>query len=127
MTSVKSSAQKEGEDMKKVLIATLGVAALCIAASCSSMRSKSTALMQAQCFIETEAPDTLVELTLDGKLIFSGKTRQEKSGNIERCDFAASPGDHRLVVSAGSHETWDKQVTIVGGSNRFWAKLKREQ
>jgi hypothetical protein len=111
--------------MRNVLIASFAILVCFIAASCCHMQPKSAASMQAQCIIETESPNTVVEVMLDGKLIFSGKTHEEKNGNLDKCEFVASPGKHHLVVSGTGHEMWEKQIVLVGGSNKFWAKLKK--
>ncbi len=113
--------------MRKTLIVASAALACLAASSCGHIHPKPLDLMSAQCMIETEAPDTLVEATLDGKLIFSGKTRQEKSGNLERCDFTAPPGDHRLVIHAAGYDTWERRITLIGGSNRFWAHLEKQR
>jgi hypothetical protein len=83
--------------------------------------------MQAQCVIETHEPNEIVEVMLDGKLIYSGKTSNSgTAGNLQRCVFATRAGNHQLVVSASGYELWEKKICLVGGSNEFWAKLKKK-
>lgn len=110
--------------MKIVPIAMLGIFVCAVVTSCCTTAPRTTVLYQAQCMIETENSDVFVEVMLDNKFIFSGKTHQEKSGNLESCQFTAAPGEHLLVVSAAGHQTWEKQITLVGGSNKFWIPLK---
>lgn len=113
--------------MKKMrLLVVIGMAVLAGATSCSLLRApRAEPYMQASCVIETEAGDVLVEVRLDGNLIFSGKTKLEKTGSTERFVFSAAPGEHRLSVTAAGYEEWTRQVTVAGGSCRFWAKLKK--
>ena len=113
--------------MKKMrMLMLFGMAVLTGATSCSLLRApKAEPNMQASCVIETEAADVLVEVRLDRNLIFSGKTKSEKTVSTERFVFTAAPGEHQLTISAGGYEEWVRQVTVAGGSCRFWAKLKK--
>ena len=82
--------------------------------------------MQGRCVIETESPGVLVEVYLDGGLVFSGKTTKEKDMNLSVCDFSTSPGKHHLAVSAPGYAAWEKEISLVGGTSQFWAELRKQ-
>ena len=110
--------------MKRILISIFAIV-VCIVATSGCLTTKPNAtFMQAECVVETQEPDVIFEVKLDGKLIFSGKTCPVKNkGNLGFCKFTTWLGDHRLAVTATGHEGWYQEIGLVDGS-KFWAKLK---
>jgi hypothetical protein len=74
----------------------------------------------------TETPDVLVEVSLDGGLIFSSKTKKEEEDNLVGCNSATSTGKHHLAVSESGYAKWEKEVVLVGGAGHFWEKLQKQ-
>jgi hypothetical protein len=102
----------------------LAILICAVALSGCSTCPKGTNPMQAEYVIETQEPDVVVEVMLDGKLIFSGKTFREAHGNVAAFTFTARPGDHHISIAGSGHEPWQNDITLVGGSNKFWTQLK---
>ncbi len=112
--------------MKTATAVVLAACVCMLAASCRHLQPKPSVFINAGCVIETAEPDIIAELTLDGDLIFSGKTRAEKNGNLVYCKLKTTPGDHELVVTAPGYAAWKKTITIIGGTHEFWAQLQKQ-
>ena len=112
--------------MKQTSLAILAVLACMMLISCRMIQPKQTVFLDINCVVETEEPNVIAEITLDGDLVFSGKTHKDKSGNLTFFKLRTSPGEYDLIITAPEYATWKKTITILAGNHEFWAKLKKE-
>lgn len=112
--------------MKTSTAIVLAACVCVLAVSCCHMQPKKAVLINTTCVVETAEPDIIAEVTIDGGLVFSGKTLTSLRGNVVYCTFKTTPGKHELVVTAPGYSPWKKTITIIGGTPHFWAKLRKQ-
>jgi hypothetical protein len=69
------------------------------------------------------------EITLDGKLISTGRTMPKEKGT-QMLEFTATPGNHILTVTAPGRETWQKTINIMDNARfgqPFLVELKKSE
>lgn len=77
---------------------------------------------------ETDAI-VVCEIHLDGKFVSSYRTMPKEKGE-SWLKLATTPGDHVLSVTAPGFETWQKTITVIGGTERgpfFLVELKKSE
>ena len=107
-----------------ILFAVLGLAMT----SCTTWSSQN--IIPFHCIIQSATDSAVVyEITLDGKLVASGRTIPKDKGT-QMLEFTTTAGDHVLTVTAPGCEKWQKTIAVLNVVNygqTFLVELKKSE
>ena len=111
--------------MRTPLLITLACLSCILACSCTTTApGKREVFVETRCVIETDKPNVLVEVYLDGGLVFSGKTAKNGELILAGITLSISPGAHTLAVTANGYNGWERDIAVVDGTS-IWAALEK--
>ena len=117
--------------MKLVSFMIILASVLCLSlTSCVTCKQSAQGIVPFHCIVQS-ADDMVVayEITLDGKLVSSGRTIPKDKGT-QILEFTTNLGDHVLTVTAPECEIWKKTITVMGGmkyGQTFLVELKKSE
>ena len=117
--------------MKRSLFAGVLLVAACLAmTSCTTCKHSVQSNAWFQCAVQSATAEMVTyEITLDGKLISTGRTMPKEKGT-QMLEFTATPGDHILTVTAPGCEIWQKTINIMDNARfgqTFLVELKKSE
>jgi len=105
------------------------LAALCLAMT-SCMTWSSQNVIPFHCIVQSATDSVVVyEITLDGKLVASGRTIPKDKGT-QILEFTTTAGNHLLTVTAPGCEKWQKKIAVLNVVNygqTFLVELKNAE
>ena len=115
--------------MKYSLYMGVLFAVLCsVMTSCVTWSAQS--IIPFHCIVQSATDSVVVyEITLDGKLIASGRTIAKDKGT-QILEFTTTTGSHVLTVTAPGCEKWQKTIAVLNVVNygqTFLVELKKSE